>query len=379
MKFFLFTLILAGFYFGVSAQQPVVWMIEGDGTKPSSSWAAVNYDVSSSVVGGVWKLYQPSNDGNPATAAKVCYIQYNPGRITDVTTTYSNIETNNPDHRYLIIGLKNHTALNQLRFYYRYNNAGTESWKPYDFAISTNDTEFKEYFIDVQALPNWNDYSKMPLIRFDFVGARPTYDAGTETPNLLLEVDYLGFFATMTLPVSLTSFTAKKQLNGIILDWSTASEQDNSHFDIMRSIDGKTFEKISTISGYGNSSETRSYRFTDFNPKPGTNYYQLRQVDFNGNTSFSKITAVDFGIINSEFKVFADADKQIKVSVSAAVEGNGVLYISNTSGQKLFEQSYQLIKGRNILEVPSLKLPGGIYVAALRSGDGLASSKFIAP
>ncbi|RRN77049.1 hypothetical protein EIM50_21575, partial [Pseudoxanthomonas sp. SGD-10] len=45
-KLFTSTLFATFLYLNAFAQQPVVWPITGNGTSPSSSWAAINYDAS---------------------------------------------------------------------------------------------------------------------------------------------------------------------------------------------------------------------------------------------------------------------------------------------------------------------------------------------
>src|SRR5690606_6034315 len=77
------------------------------------------------------------------------------------------------------------------------------------------------------------------------------------------------------LPVSLMSFEGKRSPEGIVLDWKTASEKNNDRFEIQRSPDGKTFERIGTVAGNGNSSNVISYAFTDKSPGNGINYYRL--------------------------------------------------------------------------------------------------------
>lgn len=62
------------------------------------------------------------------------------------------------------------------------------------------------------------------------------------------------------LPVTLLSFTSKAEdLNQIVLKWKTASEINNSHFDVLISTDGKSFVKYATIEGRGNSNEITDY------------------------------------------------------------------------------------------------------------------------
>lgn len=83
------------------------------------------------------------------------------------------------------------------------------------------------------------------------------------------------------LPVDLIFFEAHEIKNGILLKWATASEINNSHFEIQRSVDGQTFEGIGLVNGYGTTNEYHQYEFLDRVPK-SVNYYRLRQVDYDG-------------------------------------------------------------------------------------------------
>ncbi|HET8830404.1 MAG TPA: hypothetical protein VFM79_13745, partial [Pelobium sp.] len=69
-----------------------------------------------------------------------------------------------------------------------------------------------------------------------------------------------------TLPVSLVSFTAKNQTSGVVLNWVTASEQNNKQFTLLRSMDGKQFTAIGSVFGNGTTQNTSNYNFIDANP-----------------------------------------------------------------------------------------------------------------
>ncbi len=85
----------------------------------------------------------------------------------------------------------------------------------------------------------------------------------------------------ITLPVTLISFNAKAQTQGALLTWVTASETNNKHFILEKSLDGKTFSKITQIAGKGNFSGVSNYQYLDNDFKSDT-YYRIKQVDFNG-------------------------------------------------------------------------------------------------
>ena len=103
------------------------------------------------------------------------------------------------------------------------------------------------------------------------------------------------------LPVELVAFTAQAVQNrDTQLGWTTASELNNDHFDVERSLDGITFAKVGAVAGQGTKASATTYAFTDagIGPKVAAGlpvYYRLRQVDATGTSSYSPVRTVTFG------------------------------------------------------------------------------------
>lgn len=106
-------------------------------------------------------------------------------------------------------------------------------------------------------------------------------------------LQYISYVDYSTIPVELTSFTANLIDNNIILNWTTASETNNSGFAVERSVDNKFYEQIGFIPGSGTTTERRSYSFTDTSPGEGKFYYRLKQIDYNGTFEYSSIVEVE--------------------------------------------------------------------------------------
>ncbi|MFN0187668.1 MAG: hypothetical protein ACKVQV_03110 [Bacteroidia bacterium] len=94
-----------------------------------------------------------------------------------------------------------------------------------------------------------------------------------------------------TLPVSWLNFFARPNNRKIILDWSTASEDNNLGFEIERQSENENvFSKIGWVDGGLNSSVVLNYSFEDENVEPEIDYfYRLKQVDLNGLFDYSEI------------------------------------------------------------------------------------------
>lgn len=103
-----------------------------------------------------------------------------------------------------------------------------------------------------------------------------------------------GAAACSSLPVTLLNFSGENENNNNKLLWTTATEINNDYFELERSYDAINFEKISEVDGAGNSSNILNYYQIDysFNRTNPVSYYRLKQVDFDGQFSYSNIVAL---------------------------------------------------------------------------------------
>ena len=125
-----------------------------------------------------------------------------------------------------------------------------------------------------------------------------------------------------SLPIKMTLFTAYKGNRTVVLNWHTSSEINNKIFIVERSSSANTsannFQEIGSVKSRGRENESNTYNFIDEKPLNSKNYYRLKQVDHDGNSTYSKIVNVDFGK-NSTYKIYSNPVKDI-------------LHISNLSG-----------------------------------------------
>ena len=115
----------------------------------------------------------------------------------------------------------------------------------------------------------------------------------TSTPYLLFSpFTFASPLGNNALPVELVYFRGKLLAQGAVLEWQTASELDNDFFEVEVSTDGENYTTLAHIDGQGTTTEVTNYEFTDRYPSSGLNYYRLRQVDFNGDFTYSNIISV---------------------------------------------------------------------------------------
>jgi hypothetical protein len=122
------------------------------------------------------------------------------------------------------------------------------------------------------------------------------------------------------LSVRLTAFSASiYSYNNVHLYWTTANEQNNSGFDVQRSMDQLHFETIGFVSGVVNSTDRTDYFFPDKTPWPGQYYYRLKQIDIDGRYEYSKIISVK--VVTKNIQVSPNpATRIVKISGVRASE-----------------------------------------------------------
>ncbi|TZF86469.1 hypothetical protein FW774_05355 (plasmid) [Pedobacter sp. BS3] len=190
-----------------------------------------------------------------------------------------------------------------------------------------------------------------------------------------IQLDNITVQSFTPLPVDLVSFTGENANDNIRLHWTTASELNNSHFEIERSADGKIFTTIGSLPGKGTTSTPGDYTFTDREPVQGINYYRLRQVDFNGMATESSIIAVRYTFQTDNLNVYVN-NNQLTVRVQSPDAMPASLKVCDITGKRLLSAELNLQKGANAISLPADKLTNGILIGSLNIGGKVNVVKF---
>jgi len=162
------------------------------------------------------------------------------------------------------------------------------------------------------------------------------------------------------LPIDLLKFEAQSINNRFVkLNWETASEINNDYFEIFRSIDGEIWEYVSTLPGAGNSSQQLYYEKNDNHPHQGISYYKLKQVDFDGNYSYSEVRKVNLTNSN-DFTIYPNPANS-QVVITGMTTDLEYLRIVNSLGQDVTTDADIKVIDNFELHVNLINLPQGLY------------------
>lgn len=178
----------------------------------------------------------------------------------------------------------------------------------------------------------------------------------------------------VALPVELVSFKAQANADVVNLTWRTASEQDNRGFEVQVSTDGKTFKNIGFVeSKVGTTSLVQDYSFRDAKAASGTNYYRLKQIDFDGTSEYSKTIAVNITLASSSavYPTLATNDVTVRL---ARTDEQVIIVVADIAGKQL--AAVQNPSDRQVV-VPVQHLQSGIYFVTVITGTSKEVFRFV--
>jgi surface protein len=176
-------------------------------------------------------------------------------------------------------------------------------------------------------------------------------------------------FDCSALPVELLDFNARLIENREVkLTWRTASEQNNSGYEIQRSKDGTGWERIGFVAGKGTTDELTQYEYLDSKPFLGLNYYRLKQIDYDGAYEFSPIEVVNTTGTATRIEIYPNP---ATATINITGADTGELKITNSLGEVVSSAAF------SNAEFDISTLPPGVYFITISTKDQLVTRRIV--
>ncbi len=183
------------------------------------------------------------------------------------------------------------------------------------------------------------------------------------------------------IPVELTSFIASVSGKDVSLNWTTATEVNNSGFQIERKLGNSSWNKVGFVEGKGTTTEKSNYSFKDNVTFNGSVNYRLKQIDFDGSFKYSNVVEVNLSTpekfeLSQNYPNPFNPNTTIKYSVAAKSQVE--LNIYNILGSKVASIVNEIKEaGSYQVEFDASKLSSGVYFYELNAGNFSAKRKMI--
>jgi hypothetical protein len=182
------------------------------------------------------------------------------------------------------------------------------------------------------------------------------------------------------VPVELISFTAIVNGNQVELEWQTATEKNNSGFEVQR-MGTASWEPIGFVPGFGTTTEQHSYTFSDENLSDGIYHYRLKQIDYNGSFEYSNEIEVEISLVK-EFNLSQNFpnpfNPSTRISYQIPANGNVTLKVFDLIGNEVATLvNENKTAGSYSIEFNPSDLPSGVYFYVLKSASLIQTKKMV--
>jgi hypothetical protein len=278
----------------------------------------------------------------------------------------------NPAERTAVINAANAfmNANPGCAYTYKYN-AGNNGW----FWFKNNNVSY--------AAPSFDDNSNFNMLSNTANGVSSNGTNYTEISGITGFSGGTGAIVLVPsafLPVEWMFFTGENMNDHNQLQWATASEKDASHFEVERSYDALSFEKIGTVRAAGTSSETNFYGFNDYNIQNGANYYRLKLMNTDGTTEYSEIVVVENKVEEDNFSFYPNPTSN-EFFYSFATDRNEDIKIEilDMLGRVVKVQNFNVSVGKNNQMINISDLTAGTYSVRIIHADAakMRSTKIV--
>lgn len=189
-------------------------------------------------------------------------------------------------------------------------------------------------------------------------------------------------YDTTTLPVELASLSASISNRDVTIMWTTASELNNSGFEIERRLVNSDWVRVGHIQGHGTVSTPQNYAFTDRGLATGEYNYRLKQIDFNGNFEYFNLSS-EVGIgIPSKYELSQNYpnpfNPSTRINYDLPADGKVSLQLFDMRGRNVAVIVNEVqTAGYYSVDFNGDNLSSGVYFYTISSGRFVATKKMI--
>jgi hypothetical protein len=154
---------------------------------------------------------------------------------------------------------------------------------------------------------------------------------------------------------------------------------NNDFFVVQRTRDLEMYDDIVKVKGAGTSTSTIDYSVVDSKPLPGKLYYRLKQSDFDGMISYSKLVSVEVDG-SAAWLVYPNPSNGSEFNVGFAADDIGktaYIKVQNLEGKEQFQLTTGPLNSTQMKVESPQRLSPGLYVISIAVEQQVVRQKLI--
>jgi hypothetical protein len=167
------------------------------------------------------------------------------------------------------------------------------------------------------------------------------------------------------------------------LQWEVSNESDIAYYEIQvadskENANANNFITIGKLNAKNTS--LSNYVYLDERPKKGPYYYRIRQVDKNGNSSYTPVRLLSFGERMLEISLYPNPAKdRVTLQLQSNEAEQLQVKIMDITGKLLYLQPWNTSGSNNqfYISLRNLRLSNGVYTVAVGNGSSWWYGKLV--
>ncbi|HZW38292.1 MAG TPA: YCF48-related protein [Ignavibacteriaceae bacterium] len=233
-------------------------------------------------------------------------------------------------------------------------------------------------FMSYDTCKTWTPVTRLTISTFEDVSVTDAGHAWFAAGSGVV----IGYDNPLYYPVELMSLTSSVNGRDVTIRWSTATELNNSGFEVERKSENSNWQRIGFVNGKINSTEINNYKFTDKNLALGKYNYRIKQLDVNGTYEYFNVeNTIEISVPNVfslEQNYPNPFNPSTSISFNVPVKSEITLKIYNILGKEVANLLNEVKDARYYtINYNASDLASGIYFYELRAGNKTITKKMM--
>lgn len=261
-------------------------------------------------------------------------------------------------------------ALAKLRLHPTYGNLFTSNQMDYNLTPAFKRFRVSSGGLHMVVIGNFDVVAQNGSVTFPVAGTwynyltGATFAASGGSQSFTLQPGEYRIYlnSLVPIPVTILNFSGKGNGSSNLLSWKVAHEQNITHYELERSLNGTDFILAGKTAANGNSEYSYSDDISGINAP--VYFYRLKSVDADGSFKYSSIVKIK----QAAKPVFAEVTPNpfaanFRVNIESNVKEKGSIICSDLSGKQLFRKEMVLAQGNNAIEITEAAgMATGVYM-----------------
>lgn len=223
--------------------------------------------------------------------------------------------------------------------------------------------------------PNWPSSKANNLVAYYKLNSNVTDETGSNNGSIVGGTTY--YSGSTPMGVSLIDFYYICNENNLTeISWATASETNNSHFEVQKSIDVVNYKTVEIINGKGYSNSISNYNII-INSNSDVVYYRLKQVDFDGRYEYYGPISVICNNKEINVDIYPNPFQDVlSIRLNSNIDSQLKLCIYDIRGQLVEEIIFNDKRSLYQIQI-EVKLSSGLYFIKVETGTDVYTTKVL--